>query len=200
MKIRESVFEISAASHRQFPEPDLPEVFFLGRSNVGKSSLINSLTGRHSLAKVSVTPGKTRLINFFRIDERFRLVDLPGYGYAKAGHAERKAWARLIDSYARAERPVALAVLLIDFRHHLQDLDAQTLAWLIALELPVQVVLTKADKLSRSEQTRQLRDLGEPIEALGYTGALLPYSTHKGTGKEELLSIIREATEGYAAG
>jgi GTP-binding protein len=188
-----SVFEISAAHARQFPEPTLPEVVFLGRSNVGKSSLINTLTGKKQLAKVSNTPGKTRLVNFFRIDEVLRFVDLPGYGFAKVSHEERKAWDRLIMSYLQAERPFALVLVLIDSRHPLQESDAGMVRWFAANGFPLQIILTKVDKLKQGELARQKRVLTAALNECGHAGEPLLFSSVKGTGRRELMERVVDA-------
>jgi GTP-binding protein len=193
MKVNDCIFETGAARARGLPAPDLPEIAFLGRSNVGKSSLINTLTTRRALARVSSTPGKTRQINFFRIDGRLRFVDLPGIGYARVPRAERESWQRLIAAYVGSGRPIALLVLLLDARHHLQDNDAVLLEWLLAHGLPVQLVLTKTDKLTQSERSRQLRYFTETAAALGYAGTPLPFSSVTGAGKQELWGRILEA-------
>jgi GTP-binding protein len=185
-----AIFEISAAHARQFPEPSLPEVVFLGRSNVGKSSLINTLTGKKQLAKVSNTPGKTRLVNFFRVNEIIRFVDLPGYGFAKVSHEERRAWDRLIMSYLTAPRPFALVLVLIDSRHALQEMDARMVEWFAAHAMPLHIILTKADKLRQGELARQKKELAASLRTRGYEGPLLPFSSVKGTGRKELLDII----------
>jgi GTP-binding protein len=194
----DSIFEISAAQPRQFPEPSLPEVVFLGRSNVGKSSLINSLTGKKQLAKVSNTPGKTRLVNFFRVNEAIRFVDLPGYGFAKVSHEERRAWDKLIMSYLESERPLAMVLLLIDSRHPLQEMDGRMVAWFMQNRFPLQIVLTKVDKLKQGELAAQKRHLGSALKDCGYGETLLLFSSVKGTGKKELLEKVFEAVQGGA--
>lgn len=190
MKISSSVFEISAASPKQFPAPELPEIVFVGRSNVGKSSLLNVLTGKRSLAKVSSTPGKTQQINFFRINDQLRFVDLPGYGYAKVSATQRAQWSNLIGSYFAAGRPLALVLQLIDSRLPLQASDADMIAWFVEQQAPLQIVLTKIDKLGQKDRARQERVLLGAVQALGSGSTLLPFSALKGTGKGELLQTI----------
>ncbi len=194
MNIHQSLFEISAASVKQFPKPSLPEIVFVGRSNVGKSTLLNTITGRKQLAKVSATPGKTRLINFFRVDEKLRFVDLPGYGYAKVPQSERASWGKLITAYLTSGRPIVLVVLLVDSRHQLQDLDAEMLDLLMDWRLPTQIVLTKSDKLSQKDRSKRQRELFSAFKGRGYEGDLLSFSSVKGWGKKELLSIIFQAS------
>lgn len=185
-----AIFEIGAASPRQFPAPSLPEIAFAGRSNVGKSSLLNMLVGARQLARVSSTPGKTQQINFFAIDERMRFVDLPGYGYAKASQGQRRDWGRLITDYFESERPLAMVLQLIDSRLPIQDSDARVMKWLIEQGLPLQVALTKIDKLKQGERVRQERTLADAFLKVGYRGSFIPLSSIKGTGKKELLNSI----------
>ena len=183
-------FEIGAASPQQFPEPTLPEIAFAGRSNVGKSSLLNTLVGTKQLARVSTTPGKTQEINFYRIDESFRFVDLPGYGYAKTSQQRRRSWGKLITTYFDSGRPLAMVVHLIDSRLTLQDSDARVLRMFIEGGFPVQVVLTKIDKLKQGERVRQERKLASALEELGYRNRLILLSSIKGIGRKELLQSI----------
>lgn len=188
-----ATFEIGAVSPQQFPEPELPEIAFVGRSNVGKSSLLNSLVGAKQLARVSSTPGKTQEINFFRIDDAYRFVDLPGYGYAKASQQKRRSWGQLITTYFESDRPLALVVQLIDSRLPLQDSDARVLRWYVEEGFPVQVVLTKIDKLKQGERVRQERKLRADLETLGYRNKVLLLSSLKGIGKKELMKTILSA-------
>ncbi len=186
----QAIFEIGAASPQQFPEPTLPEIAFAGRSNVGKSSLLNTLVGTKQLARVSTTPGKTQEINFYRIDESFRFVDLPGYGYAKTSQQRRRSWGKLITTYFDSGRPLAMVVHLIDSRLTLQDSDARVLRMFIEGGFPVQVVLTKIDKLKQGERVRQERVLASALEDLGYRNRLILLSSLKGIGRKDLLQSI----------
>ena len=183
-------FEASYGKARDLPEPELPEVSFAGRSNVGKSSLLNKLVGRKALAKVSSTPGRTANINFFEVDGIY-LVDLPGYGFAKVSKAEQRRWADLISDYFAQERSFNLVVALVDIRHDAQKLDVQMLDFLRESELPFVVALTKADKLSRSKQQQQLsrlaKQFGLPREQLIVTSA------QTGQGMDELKRRIEDA-------
>lgn len=167
-------FEASYGTATGIPEASLPEVSFAGRSNVGKSSLLNKLVGRKALAKVSSTPGRTANINFFEVDGIY-LVDLPGYGYAKVSKAEQRRWANLIADYFAQERSFNLVVALVDIRHDAQKLDVQMLEFLREAELPFVVALTKADKLSRAKQDQQrnrlAKQFGLPREQLIVTSA-----------------------------
>ncbi len=186
-------FETGATAPSSFPTPGVPEVIFMGRSNVGKSSLLNTLTGKKELARVSNTPGRTRQINFFRIDDALRFVDFPGYGYAKISQQERASWLRLMKTYLESDRPLALLLLLIDARLPLQDLDATMIAWMVDKQLPLQIVLTKVDKLNQSERARQGRILLDAVRARGSGADLLPFSSKTGAGRKELLQVILRA-------
>ena len=162
---------MTALAHAQFlravgrtaelPPPGPPEVAFAGRSNVGKSSAINALTGRRALARVSKTPGRTQTINFYSIGDEARLVDLPGYGYARVPQSMRAQWRELVGAYLASARNVVGIVVIMDARHPLTTLDAQLIEWLADMEneRPVHVLLSKADKLSRNEQARTLQDV-----------------------------------------
>ncbi|MBE0644703.1 MAG: YihA family ribosome biogenesis GTP-binding protein [Bacteroidetes bacterium] len=189
MQLR-TLFETGAATPQQFPTADFPEIAFAGRSNVGKSSLLNMLVGAKQLARVSSTPGKTQQINFFLVDGRMRFVDLPGYGYAKASQKDRREWGKLITTYFEIGRPIAMVLQLIDSRLPLQESDAQVMQWLVQQGLPLQVALTKVDKLKQGERVRQERSLGEAFLQLGYRGNCIMLSSLKGTGKKELLTSI----------
>jgi GTP-binding protein len=163
MKIS-SQFVTSAAAPKDFPPPSLPEVAVVGRSNVGKSSLINALVGQAGLARTSRTPGRTRLLNWFAIDDRFYLVDLPGYGYAEVSRATRDAWRPLIDGYLGERTSLAGVLLLIDIRRGAEAEELDFVPWLAERKLPVTVALTKADKLPKNkralEVTRARQALG----------------------------------------
>lgn len=156
MNFNQARFLISAAAMRGLPPDEGREVAFVGRSNAGKSSAINRLCARRALARTSSTPGRTRLLNFFALDEEalIRLVDLPGYGYAKAPKSEKAQWTKLIEAYLAHRQSLAGLVLLADSRLPLKPTDEQLLDWSRASELPTLVLLTKADKLSRNEQAR----------------------------------------------
>jgi GTP-binding protein len=193
MKITQSIFELGAASATQFPEPDLPEIVFLGRSNVGKSSLLNTITGKKGLAKISSTPGKTQQINFFRINDVMRFVDLPGYGFAKASAQARDKWGKLIMRYLDSDRPIGLVLHLIDSRHSFQELDSQVMKWMVQLEMPIQVIATKFDKLNQKQKAKQGKVLADGVLSTGCGSTIMPFSSVKGTGKVELIRLIFNA-------
>ena len=185
-----ATFIASYGMVQQLPKPTTPEVAFVGRSNVGKSSLINRLLNRKGLAKVSATPGKTANINFFDVDG-ITFVDLPGYGYAKVSQAERDRWANLISGYFDQDRSFNLVVSLVDIRHDVQQLDRQMIDFLRAEELPFVVALTKADKLSRNKavqhRTRLSKGLDVPASQMILTSA------ETGLGIDELRKAIEDA-------
>lgn len=190
----------SAVKASQFPAGDEPEVAFIGRSNVGKSSLINSLCRHNGLARTSGEPGKTRTVNFYRLtlkreDGRRKslfLVDLPGYGYARRSRSEREDLAEWTQNYFRSSRRLKLVVQLLDIRLELQSLDVAVNDWLVAAGFPVQIVATKLDKLSRGPATQALRDLRTGLE-LAATDEVIGYSVLAPAGRDELLARLVEA-------
>jgi GTP-binding protein len=194
MRILTAEFIRSCAGPGQFLKGNLPEIAFIGRSNVGKSSLINSLLLRKGLAKVSRTPGKTRLVNLFRITSddpelsRFVVVDLPGYGYAKVSKALRAQWAPLIEQYLDESEQLRVVVLLVESRV-LSEQDSQTIAWLSSVGRPPVVVATKVDKLKMSERVGALRRLQE---GLGVAEGVIPYSSVTGEGRDRLWAVLKE--------
>ncbi|NLJ33565.1 MAG: YihA family ribosome biogenesis GTP-binding protein [Firmicutes bacterium] len=191
MKINKVEFAISAASPQQFPQDGLPEVAFVGRSNVGKSSLLNNLVRRKDLARVSRTPGKTRLINFFRLNDCCYFVDLPGYGYAKVPKALQKKWARLLENYLQKRGELVGVVLLVDLRHPPTADDCQMYEYLVAFQMPVIVVGTKADKISRGRLRQQENQVAQVLN-LAPQIPLLSHSSQSGLGREELLRLLKD--------
>ncbi len=175
---------------KELPGEKLPALILCGRSNVGKSSLINSLFNRKDLAKISSTPGKTRSINYYKIDNKFFIVDLPGYGYAKVSKKEREYWAKLINEYLSSAKNILLAVHLVDSKVGLTELDIQLNNLLFELRIPSLVVLTKIDKLNRSGQKAAADIVQEKFPDLIFGENLLIYSATKGTGKKELLNKL----------
>ena len=193
MKIHSAEFLIGAASPGQFPTSSLPEVAFAGKSNVGKSSLINVLVNRKNLVKTSSTPGKTRQINFFLINDQFRLVDLPGYGFARAPREEQARWQTLIESYLRGGSFLHGVVLIVDARHDPGPLDQQMVGWLRAFNRPFLVVANKIDKLKRSQVNQHLNRIQQ---TLGLAAPPLGFSALKGTGKNELSAAMSQWLRG----
>lgn len=180
-----------------FPPPLLPEVAFAGRSNVGKSSLINRLLGRKGLAHVSKRPGKTTTVNIFRVDGKFHLADLPGYGFARVPGSERRRWGELVNGYLRERTNLVGVMQLIDARHEPQPADYQMWEWLRAGNHPFLVIATKMDKLKRSQRSRQLRMIASKL-GLDEAGFVLPSSAEKGEGVREIWREIRALTSGQA--
>ena len=190
MNFNEVSLEFAAGDVSQLPESTLPEVVFSGKSNVGKSSLINKLVQRKSLASVSATPGKTATINFFKLKE-FRLVDFPGYGYAKVSKGEKRRWADLVEGYFAQERNVKLIVQIIDVRHAPSKDDMQMLEYLYHFNFPFVIVLTKVDKLKKSQVDSQVNYFKELFSS--YEGVrIFPFSSVTGQGKEEIQQVIEE--------
>jgi GTP-binding protein len=201
VKQRIVTFSGSASSSAQFPRNGLPEVAFLGRSNVGKSSLLNALAGVKGLARVSSDPGRTRLINFFRVLGATRpggggrgdmyLVDLPGYGYAKAPRQVREGWERLVTSYMDGRDPLQLCVFIVDARHEPSEGDHLLRTWLDHHGHPYVVAANKVDKMGRGEARRRERAIAEAIGS--GARAVVPVSATRRTGVDELWNIIRAA-------
>ena len=193
MKIESAEFELSVGLGCQLPPSELPEIAVSGRSNVGKSSLINRLLNRKTLARTSATPGKTITVNFYRLST-LRLVDLPGYGYAKLSRSEKQRFSDAIGQYLGDDRDLRLVLQLIDMRHPPTADDKQMLEALAESELPFMVVLTKADKLNKKEREAQLALFEKEFSV--YEGLqFLPFSSQNGEGVEELRAIIAEVTE-----
>ena len=188
-------FTRSAVSRETFLRDGLPQFAFAGRSNVGKSSVINRLVGRKNLAYVGASPGKTTQINYFRIDQRAYLVDLPGYGYAKVSRAEKERWGRLMESYFQdGGQLITLGVLIVDIRHKPTADDVTMHTWFRETGCPEIIVANKLDKLKRSQVEPALALIRETLE-LTETDILVPFSAEKGTGKEELISLLNQACE-----
>ncbi len=193
MKIDTAVFETSAGVSGQLIASTLPEIAFSGRSNVGKSSLINKLLNRKSLARTSATPGKTATINFYKLDS-MRLVDLPGYGYAKLSASEKQRFSQTIEHYFEDDRDLRLVLQLIDMRHPPTANDMQMLDYLVQYEIPFVIVLTKADKLNKTEREARLAALAEELS--DFEGVeCIPFSAVNGEGVQTLRDILDEVTE-----
>ncbi len=189
-QLLQAVFHKSAEKLNQLPEDSTAEVAFAGRSNAGKSSALNTLTGRRKLAHVSKTPGRTRLINFFSIDPTTYLVDLPGYGYAQVPGEMKRQWAGLLTGYLNRRQQICGLVVVMDVRHPMTPLDQQLLDWFAATGKPVHVLLTKADKLSRSQAASQLRKVEAAIRK-DYPGCSVQLFSSSGKlGVQEAQAII----------
>lgn len=192
MNLHSAEFEAAAGISAQLPSSLLPEVAFSGRSNVGKSSLINRVLNRKTLARTSATPGKTATINFYRLDT-LRMVDLPGYGYAKVSDSERRRWSELIEGYFDDDRDLRLVIQLWDIRHDPSKDDYQMLEYMLEREIPFIIVLTKSDKLNKSERIKRLAAFDAILADLeGVT--IIPFSAVNGEGADEIRSIIEQVT------
>lgn len=190
MRITSAEFVLGVANLRQLPKEEIREVAFLGRSNVGKSSLINKLCGRKALARKSTEPGKTRELNYYLVNKAFYFVDLPGYGYAKAPEHIRSSWGNLIEKYLKTRRQVALVVQLVDSRHEPTPLDMMMIGWLEYYHISFVVVLTKADKLPRSKMPNYLRAAKTTFASFEFCKDVIPFSSITGDGRHELMQII----------
>ena len=182
-------FVLSAVSPRDFLDDGLPQVAFAGRSNVGKSSAINRLLNRKNFARVGAVPGKTVHINYFRIDDAFYLVDLPGYGYAQVSKGERDRWGKLMEDYFARPELLTLGVMIVDARHKPTADDRTMAQWFRDTGRPLVVAANKLDKLKKSEIIPNLQLIRDTLE-LGEDDPVIPFSAEKGTGREELLSAI----------
>ena len=191
MKIISAEFVKSATKPSEYPQGKYPEVAFAGKSNVGKSSLINALVNRKNLAKTSSTPGRTQIINFFLVNGRISFVDLPGYGYAKAPLQVRNNWKPMVESYLQTRKEIRLVILILDARRGVSTDDLALMDWLDYHQIPSLVVLTKADKLSQIERARQKRALAE--NSLLAQKSPVFFSAITGEGKEEVWKMIQDA-------
>lgn len=190
MHIKSAEFVKSAVKPSHYPEAALPEVAFAGRSNVGKSSLINALLNRKKLVKTSSTPGRTQLINFFDINKSFTFVDLPGYGYAKVPKRVVKEWGAMIETYLSERKTLAGAVLLMDIRRTPGDDEIDLINWFHYYSIPLILVLTKADKFSRQKQTKHIKKYSEALDLP--VADLIPFSAKSKQGKDKLWEKIEE--------
>ena len=195
INLQKAEFILSAASPKDFLRDRLPQVAFSGRSNVGKSSVINRLVGRKNLAYVGSSPGKTTHINYFRLDGRAYLVDLPGYGYAKVARSEKERWARLMETYFQREADaITTGVLIVDIRHRPTENDLTMHDWFRQTGCPEIVVANKLDKLKKSQVKPALALIRETLE-LTERDILLPFSAEKGEGRDQLLRLLSDAAE-----
>jgi GTP-binding protein len=182
-------FLISAYALKQLPPPDYPEIAFAGRSNVGKSSLMNRLLNRKNLVKVSAKPGKTQSLNYFVVDKALYLVDLPGYGYAKVPMAVKGLWQGLISDYIEGRKSLCCVVVILDIRHPLKDLDLELITWLKQIGMPYLPVYTKLDKITRGQR---MQHAGALDAGLGVTpGERLLFSSLTGEGRDELIARLQ---------
>ena len=194
MKINKSDLETVAVKPSQYPAPDLREIAFAGRSNVGKSSLLNLLTGRRKLARVSGSPGKTRTINFYIIHDAFRIVDLPGYGYAKVAKSVSAGWGEMMERYLQNRENLVKVVQLVDIRHAPSKQDVEMYEYLRHYGLDGLVVATKADKISRNQMAKQMKLIKQTL-GLSSEDVVIPVSALKKTGYQELLDEMEKILE-----
>jgi GTP-binding protein len=187
---RQATYLTSAHNLSQLPDDHGAEVAFAGRSNAGKSSTINRLTGQKSLARTSKTPGRTQQMVFFELDEQHRLVDLPGYGYAKVPPKMREHWARALDGYFRSRQCLRGVVIIMDVRHPLREFDEQMLAWTSAAGIPCHAVLNKADKLKRGAAMNTLQHVQKQMRVINPGSSASLHSSLKGTGQKELAEVV----------
>lgn len=198
MKITQASFLMSNSTYQQCPKPDKPEYAFIGRSNVGKSSLINSIVRKKNLAKTSQTPGKTQLINHFFINEDWYLVDLPGYGYAKVSKVEREKFEKMINEYLTLRTNLVCTFVLIDVRHEPQKVDVEFMQKLGENGLPFCIVFTKSDKLSNTAVNKNLAIYEQiMLETWEEMPQYFVTSSVNGTGREEILAYIDELNQGF---
>ena len=192
MTIKESKFVQSLSAFGSFPGQGLPEIAMVGKSNVGKSSLINSMTNNSKLARTSAEPGKTRLVNLYLINEAFFLVDLPGYGFARAPKQEKDRWAAMIEGYLKGSEHLKRVFQLVDIRHEPTEDDQLMVEYLRHYELPFTVVATKADKLSKAQRGKSIPAICRKLAVQPWE--VMVYSSKDGTGKDKLLELIEEET------
>ena len=191
MNLNKVEFLISAASPKDFPKARLPEIAFAGKSNVGKSSVINRILNRKNFARVGEKPGKTIHVNYFTVDNACYFVDLPGYGYAKVSQAEKDRWGRLMENYFAADR-IDLGILIVDARHAPTNNDITMANWFLQSGCPFVVVANKLDKLKKSELIPNMQTIRQDLE-LPEECPVIPFSAEKGQGKDELLKYILKA-------
>lgn len=193
MNLQNVEFLISAASQKDFPAKKYPEIAFAGKSNVGKSSVINRLLQRKNFARVGEKPGKTIHVNYFTVDRKCYFVDLPGYGFAKVSQAEKDRWGKLMESYFAADR-IDLGIMIVDSRHPPTNNDITMAQWFMESQCPFVVVANKQDKLKKSEMESNVRIIRDDL-SLPETCPVILFSAEKGTGRDELLSYILKTVE-----
>ncbi|PAF19865.1 ribosome biogenesis GTP-binding protein YihA/YsxC [Terribacillus saccharophilus] len=191
MKVTEAEIVISAVSKKQYPETHMPEIALAGRSNVGKSSFINKMINRKNLVRTSQKPGKTQTLNFYKINERFHFVDVPGYGYAKVSKKERNAWGVMLEEYFTERENLKAVVLLVDIRHEPTKDDVAMYEFLKHYELPVVVVATKLDKIPKGKRVQHIKRAASKLQLL-QEDIILPFSSETGEGKEEAWGVLKK--------
>jgi GTP-binding protein len=194
MQIKSAQYEVTAVNPSQYPARFWPEIAWVGRSNVGKSSLINALLNRKNLARVADTPGKTRVINFYNINDQFYLVDLPGYGYAKVSKAEKAAWTEMIETYLTTREQLQMIVMLVDIRHAPSADDRLMYDWLVSQAKPKLIVATKADKVSVTKVAERLREIRATL-GMPEAETLIPFSAVSKLGRNKVWEQIRAVVQ-----
>ena len=187
-------FEAAFGTLKQIPQSDIPEIVFAGRSNVGKSSMLNKIFNRKNLARVSSMPGKTITINFFKVDN-IRIVDLPGYGYAKVAKGEKRRWAEMMEGYFQSPRNIQLVVQLVDMRHKPSEDDYIMMRFLRDAELPFIVAATKSDKLNKTQYKERCEGLRNELAEFGEDLVIIPFSSEKGDGVDTLKSYLESVAD-----
>jgi len=190
ININNAKFEITAVKPEQYPKSDKPEITFVGRSNVGKSSLINSMLNRKSLARVAATPGLTRVINFYNVDNILYFVDLPGYGFAKVSKTEKESWGSVVETYLKTRKQLKMVIMLVDIRHSPTDDDKLMNDWLKCNGIPYLITATKLDKIPRSKVKERVCDIRKVLE-LSDSVKVIPFSSETKQGREELWNEIK---------
>ena len=194
MKIKSAELETVIGITSKLPDNTLPEIAFAGKSNVGKSSLINALLNRKSLARTSQNPGKTQTINFYNINKEFFLVDLPGYGYAKVSAEIREKWGKMIEKYLETSKQLKRVFLLIDIRHEPSGNDVMMYDWVVSKGFEPVIICTKADKISKGAYQKNLKIIREKLKCRPGT-IMIPFSATEKTGKDEILNLMEEILE-----
>ncbi len=198
MEIKEAVFTVSNTTYEKCPPPVLPEYAFIGRSNVGKSSLINMLTGRKSLAKTSATPGKTQLINHFLINKKWYLVDLPGYGYAMASKTSKAGWDRMIRDYLTKRKNLMTVFILIDIRLEPQKIDLNFIQWVGEKQIPLVLVFTKSDKIKKQQVIYSVEQYKkELLKTWSELPLIFITSSEKKNGRDEILGYVENVNKDF---
>ncbi|HLR40811.1 MAG TPA: ribosome biogenesis GTP-binding protein YihA/YsxC [Virgibacillus sp.] len=191
MKVTNAEIIISAVSQKQYPQDQLPEIALAGRSNVGKSSFINKIIQRKNLVRTSSKPGKTQTINFYKINEAFYFVDVPGYGYAKVSKTEREKWGGMMEEYFQSRDTLKAVVLITDIRHEPTKDDVQMYEFLKYLELPVVIIATKVDKIPKGKKVKHLKQTIQTLQ-VDSSDIVIPFSAETGEGKDEAWGALRK--------